>query len=66
MKKSKLIKTILFSFIYGINLFFALSLWLCGRSGKYFIRNNIYYTLSIKPMAFAACGNNCLLATAKA
>ena len=34
MKKSKLIKTILFSFIYGINLFFALSLWLCGRSGN--------------------------------
>ena len=34
MKESKLIKTILFSFIYGINLFFALSLWLCGKSGN--------------------------------
>ena len=34
MKESKLIKTILFSFIYGINLFFALNLWMCGKSGN--------------------------------
>ena len=34
MKNSKKIKTILFSIVYGLNLFFALSLWLCGLSGN--------------------------------
>ena len=34
MKSSKKIKTILFSIVYGLNLFLAFSLWLCGLSGN--------------------------------
>ena len=34
MKASKIIRMILFGLLYGINLFLALSLWLCGLSGN--------------------------------
>ena len=34
MKNSKLIKTILFFFVYGFNLLSAILLWLCGLSGN--------------------------------
>ena len=33
MKISKIIKTGLLGWVYGINLFFALALWLCGQRG---------------------------------
>lgn len=34
MKTSQIIKTILFSLVYGSNLLLALLLWLCGLSGN--------------------------------
>ncbi|MBR7112200.1 MAG: hypothetical protein IKC75_04700 [Clostridia bacterium] len=34
MKASKIIKTALFAAVFAINLFLALSLWLCGLSGN--------------------------------
>lgn len=34
MNNSRLIKTILFSFVYGFNLLSAILLWFCGLSGN--------------------------------
>ena len=34
MTASKIVKSILFAHVYGLNLIFALALWLCGQSGN--------------------------------
>ncbi len=34
MKTSKVVKSILFGLVYGINLLWALALWLAGREGN--------------------------------
>lgn len=34
MTTSKIVKTILFSLVYGINIFYAMCLWLCGADGN--------------------------------
>ena len=49
MKKSKKIKLFLFALVYGLTLFFALNLWLCGRSGNILlgIILIIFYRLSL-------------------
>ncbi|MBE6649448.1 MAG: hypothetical protein E7614_08035 [Ruminococcaceae bacterium] len=34
MNTSKIIKTMLFVLVYGLNLFFSFGLWFCGLSGN--------------------------------
>ena len=49
MTTSKIVKSILFGAVYGINLFFALILWLCGETGNIMIGilAIIFYRLSL-------------------
>ena len=49
MKTSQIIKMILFSLVYGSNLFFAWALWLCGESGNIMlgILLIVFYRLSL-------------------
>ncbi|MBE6661549.1 MAG: hypothetical protein E7605_09140 [Ruminococcaceae bacterium] len=49
MSTSKKIKTILLASVYGLHLFFALALWLCGQSGNIMlgIFLIIFYRLSL-------------------
>ena len=58
MQTSTLIKTILFSVIYGANLLFAFLLWLCGLSGNILlgIIFIVFYRLSLwlSPLAVSA------------
>ena len=49
MSVSKKLKLILFSLVYGVNLFFALCLWICGINGDilFGIISIVFYRLSL-------------------
>lgn len=49
MNASQKVKTTLFGLVYGLNLFFAIALWLCGQSGNIMlgILLIVFYRLSL-------------------
>ena len=55
MKALKIIKSILFGLVYGLNLFFALCLWICGQHGNIMlgIFLILFYRLSLWLSPFA-------------
>lgn len=55
MNLSKIIKAILFGWVYGTNLLFALGLWLCGLNGNIMlgILFIAFYRLSLWSAPFA-------------